>query len=58
MLAGKSNLGFAPPHLYTLPASVYHDVMSGSNGGFSTSTGWDYTTGFGSLIIGSAYTAL
>jgi pseudomonalisin len=58
MLAGKSNLGFAPPHLYTLPSGVYHDVTSGSNGGFSATTGWDYTTGFGSLIIGSAYTAL
>ena len=57
MLAGK-NLGFAPPYLYTLPSSVYHDVTSGSNGGFSATTGWDYTTGFGSLIIGSAYAAL
>ncbi|HEY2396729.1 MAG TPA: S53 family serine peptidase [Rudaea sp.] len=57
MLAGK-NLGFAPPHLYTLPAGVYHDVTSGSNGGFSATAGWDYTTGFGSLIIGSAYSAL
>jgi pseudomonalisin/xanthomonalisin len=57
MLAGK-NLGFAPPHLYTLPSNVYHDVTSGSNGGFSATAGWDYTTGFGSLIIGSAYNAL
>jgi len=57
MLAGKSNLGFAPPHLYTVPASLYHDVTFGSSGGFSASTGWDYTTGSGSLIIGSAYTA-
>jgi pseudomonalisin/xanthomonalisin len=58
MLAGKSNLGFAAPHLYALPSSVYHDVTSGSNGGFSAAAGWDYTTGFGSFIIGSAYSAL
>jgi len=58
MLAGKPSLGFAGPHLYTLPASVYHDVTSGSNGGETATTGWDYTTGFGSMIIGSAYTAL
>jgi pseudomonalisin/xanthomonalisin len=54
MLAGKSSLGFAPPNLYTLPAGAYHDVTSGSNGGFSATTGWDFTTGFGSLIIGTA----
>ncbi len=57
-LAGKSSLGFAAPHLYTLPSSAYHDVTSGSNGGFSATAGWDYTTGFGSFIFSAAYTAL
>jgi len=29
----------------------FHDVTSGSNGGYSAKTGWDYTTGYGSLNI-------
>jgi hypothetical protein len=41
-----------------LPASAYHDVTSGSNGGFSATAGGDYMTGFGSLIIGTAHTDL
>ena len=57
-LAGKPSLGFAAPHLYTLPANAYHDVTSGSNGGYSATVGWDYTTGFGSFIFSAAYTAL
>jgi pseudomonalisin len=57
-LAGKGSLGFAAPHLYALPSNVYHDVTSGSNGGFSATAGWDYTTGFGSFIFSAAYTAL
>jgi pseudomonalisin/xanthomonalisin len=58
MLAGKSGLGFAASHLYALPSSVYHDVTSGSNGSYSASAGWDYTTGFGSFNITAAYNAL
>ncbi len=30
-------------------STVFHDVTSGSNGGYSAKAGWDYTTGFGSL---------
>jgi xanthomonalisin len=29
----------------------FHDVTSGSNGGYSAKTGWDYTTGYGSVVI-------
>ncbi|RTL37518.1 MAG: PKD domain-containing protein [Burkholderiales bacterium] len=31
--------------------SWFHDVTSGSNGGYSAKAGWDYTTGYGSLNI-------
>jgi pseudomonalisin/xanthomonalisin len=51
MLAGHASLGFAGPHLYTVPASVYHDVTSGSNGAETATTGWDYASGFGSTIV-------
>ncbi|HET7307038.1 MAG TPA: pre-peptidase C-terminal domain-containing protein [Gammaproteobacteria bacterium] len=52
MLAAKgSGLGFAAPLLYQLPGSDFHDVTSGDNGGETAAAGWDYTTGFGSLIL-------
>ncbi len=35
----------------------FHDVTSGTNGGYSAKTGWDYTTGYGSLIIGNFVSA-
>lgn len=58
MLAGHSSLGFAGPHLYQVPASVYHDVTSGSNGGETATTGWDYASGFGSIIVGNLNSSL
>jgi pseudomonalisin/xanthomonalisin len=30
---------------------MFHDVTSGSNGGYSAKTGWDYASGYGSLNI-------
>ena len=52
MLAIKgSGLGFAAPLIYQLPASAFHDVTSGNNGGETAAAGWDFTTGFGSMII-------
>jgi len=51
MLAGHASLGFAGPHLYTAPSSVYHDITSGSNGAETATTGWDYASGFGSTIV-------
>ncbi len=52
MLAAKGQaLGFAAPLLYQLPAADFHDVTSGSNGGESAHSGYDYTTGRGSLIL-------
>lgn len=32
-------------------STIFHDVTSGSNGGYSAASGWDYTTGFGSLNV-------
>jgi pseudomonalisin/xanthomonalisin len=33
-------------------STIFHDITSGSNGGYSAKAGWDYTTGFGSLNVG------
>ncbi|MDF2265236.1 S53 family peptidase [Streptomyces coacervatus] len=46
--AGKANLGFANPALYTASGTGFHDITSGSNGAYSAATGWDFTTGWGS----------
>jgi len=32
-------------------AAMFHDVLTGSNGGYSAATGWDYCTGFGSYDV-------
>lgn len=58
MLAGHSTLGFAGPHLYQVPTSVYHDITSGSNGGETAAAGWDYASGFGSTIVSNLYSNL
>lgn len=54
-LATNSSLGFAAPLIYADAASHYstdfHDVTSGNNDGETAATGWDYTTGFGSINI-------
>ncbi|WP_329268159.1 S53 family peptidase [Streptomyces sp. NBC_01451] len=46
--AGKANLGFANPALYTASGTGFHDITSGSNGAYSAATGWDFTSGWGS----------
>jgi xanthomonalisin len=59
MIAAKgTGIGFAAPKLYQLPASAFHDVVSGSNGAESAAPGWDYTTGFGSIIMSQAAASL
>ena len=35
------------PALYSLPASDFHDIVTGSNGGFSAGPGYDEVTGLG-----------
>ncbi|HET7556471.1 MAG TPA: S53 family peptidase [Rhodanobacteraceae bacterium] len=59
MIAAKgTGIGFAAPKLYALPSTAFHDVVSGSNGGEKAAPGWDYTTGFGSIIMNKASTSL
>jgi xanthomonalisin len=49
-----SSVGFAAPLLYQLPASDFHDITSGNNGGETASAGYDLATGRGELIISGA----
>ena len=59
MIAAKgTGIGFAAPKLYQVPASAFHDVTSGSNGGETAAPGWDYCTGLGSIIMSQAATSL
>lgn len=58
--ANNNTLPFPAATLYQGAASHpnwFHDVTSGSNGGYSAKTGWDYTTGYGSLIVANFATA-
>jgi subtilase family serine protease len=55
ILAFKAGpIGFAAPLLYGLQARDFHDVTLGNNNGETAAPGWDYTTGFGSLIVTQA----
>ncbi|RAP59319.1 protease pro-enzyme activation domain-containing protein [Oleiagrimonas sp. MCCC 1A03011] len=49
-----TGVGFAGPLLYNLPASDFHDITSGNNGGSTASTGYDLASGRGSLILSNA----
>jgi uncharacterized protein YjdB len=40
---------FINPLIYQLDSSYFHDIRSGSNGGFSAGTGYDNCTGIGSI---------
>ncbi len=57
--ANNATLGFPATWIYSHGAqmtSAYHDVITGSNGDYSATTGWDYATGYGSFDV--AATAL
>jgi subtilase family serine protease len=57
--ANNAHLGFPATWIYAHGApgtTAFHDITSGSNGGYSATLGWDYTTGFGSFDV--AATAL
>ncbi|WP_405946131.1 S53 family peptidase [Streptomyces prunicolor] len=56
--AGKANLGFANPSLYTASGTGFHDITSGSNGAYSAATGWDFTSGWGSYNAATLETKL
>jgi len=52
---GKSTLGFLNTRLYEIGIGkdykgVFHDITSGSNGGYSAVTGYDLVTGWGSPV--------
>jgi pseudomonalisin/xanthomonalisin len=52
----KNQLNFPGPGLYQASITpkgmkYLHDITQGSNGGYSTATGWDQASGFGSIDI-------
>jgi pseudomonalisin len=56
--ANGTSLGFAAPVIYKVAqssstnyANAFHDVTSGNNDGETAGTGWDYTTGWGSVQV-------
>lgn len=55
ILAFKAGpIGWAAPLLYGLQVRDFHDITVGNNNGETAAPGWDYTTGFGSLILTQA----
>ncbi|GAA2134267.1 hypothetical protein GCM10009760_11360 [Kitasatospora kazusensis] len=61
--AGQANLGEANPKLYSVANSAsykntFHDVTSGANQDFSTKSGYDQVTGWGTPVADSLATAL
>ena len=50
--SAQGALGFLNPHIYRLSqetyAGAFHDVLQGSNGGYTAAPGWDAVTGWGS----------
>ncbi|WP_158621241.1 protease pro-enzyme activation domain-containing protein [Dyella dinghuensis] len=56
--ADGTNLGFATPVIYKVAqlsklgyATAFHDITAGNNDGYSAVVGWDYTSGWGSVIV-------
>ena len=56
--ANGTSLGFAAPVIYKVAqssstnyANAFHDITSGNNDGETAGTGWDYTSGWGSVIV-------
>lgn len=45
---GKTPLGYLNPRLYSSAPSVCRDIVTGNNGAFEASQGWDACTGLGS----------
>jgi len=55
VIAAKGiNVGFAGPILYALPTTAFHDITVGSNGGEKAGVGYDFASGRGSIVLGSA----
>jgi pseudomonalisin/xanthomonalisin len=50
----NNSLPFPSSNLYARAAAnpgMFHDVVSGKNGGYSAKAGWDYASGYGSLNV-------
>jgi len=59
MIAIKGTaIGFAAPQLYQLPATVFHDITVGNNGGETAKVGYDFATGRGSVILSTLVSQL
>jgi hypothetical protein len=41
----------ADQQLYAMPASYFHDITAGNNGGYIARRGWDWASGRGSLNL-------
>jgi subtilase family serine protease len=42
----------------TNPTPGFHDIIAGSNGGYTAAPGWDYTTGIGSIDVAALIKAI
>lgn len=54
-------LPFPSSNLYARAAAnpgMFHDITSGSNGGYTAKTGWDYASGYGSLNMANFATVM
>jgi pseudomonalisin len=55
--AHSNTLAFPASSIYKYgvanQSTLFHDITSGSNGGYSAKAGWDYASGFGSINIGN-----
>lgn len=54
-------LGFPASAIYQKAKAnpgMFHDVISGSNSGYSAKTGWDYASGYGSLNVANFSTVI
>lgn len=61
MLSQCGNLGNAAPIIYAnrnLHTSMFHDVVSGSNGAYSAGAGWDAVTGFGTPSMSNMWSTV
>lgn len=57
----NNTLAFPASAIYQKAAAnptMFHDVTSGSNGGYTAKTGWDYASGYGSLNVANFATVM
>ena len=57
-LAAIKATTFVNPSLYAAPSTCFHDIVSGSNGGYTATGGYDNCTGLGSIIGNLLSTAI